>query len=212
LTTLYIIRHGETDTNRTQRIAGRYQAALTGLGLQQAGLTAAYLQNIPFDAVYASDLTRAIRTAEKIAQPRGLQVIPDKQLSEIDLGDWENLSLPQVQAGWPALYEQWMYNQGYCHCPNGESVPQVQSRIFNAVTRLAKLHDGQTLCIVSHGLVIKTLYAKACGYTLDSLRTLQYVSNASVSLFTFENGTLAARDYGLDEHLHAYKTDLFPEA
>jgi len=207
-----LIRHGETDTNSTRRIAGRYQANLTELGLWQAALTAEYLRDIPFDAVYASNLTRAIDTAKIIVKPYGLPVYIESGLAEINLGDWENLTMPEVQAGWPASYDMWMHHQGQCVCPNGESVPQVQARFAATLQQIACYHEGKNICVVSHGLAIKTFYAKVCNYSLDTFRSLPYSSNASVSIFTCENGAFALQAYNQDAHLGDCKTELFPEA
>ena len=91
-TTLTVVRHGETDWNRDRRIQGQTDITLNEAGIRQADELRDALEGVPFDAVYASDLERAWRTAAVVADPRGLVVQRRPGLREKDFGTWEGLT------------------------------------------------------------------------------------------------------------------------
>ena len=104
MTTFYIVRHGESEANELGVIAGHSDYHLTALGKKQAEETAAHLSDVVLDAVYASDLARAMETAAPHAVPRGLTVIPSVQMRETFCGDWEGVSFAEVKAKDPEGY------------------------------------------------------------------------------------------------------------
>ena len=79
---------------------------LTELGLLQAEKTAAALADVEVDAIYASDLLRTMETAEPNARLRMMSVIPDAQLRELFIGDWEGRYLDDIIASYPELFEK----------------------------------------------------------------------------------------------------------
>ena len=89
MTTLIFVRHGQSQSNLEKRFTGQGNTELTKLGRMQAERTAAFLKDYPIEAVYASDLNRAMDTARPTAQMHGLEVIPDPMLREVNAGLWE---------------------------------------------------------------------------------------------------------------------------
>ena len=90
MTTIYLIRHAEAEGNLYRRVHGWYDSLITDNGYRQIAALANRFQNIPIDAVYASDLFRTKTTAGAVCQPKGLPLRTRPDLREIGLGIWED--------------------------------------------------------------------------------------------------------------------------
>ena len=98
MTEIIIIRHGETEWNKTGRFQGHSDVPLSEEGRAQAEALGKNLVVDHVDAIYASDLTRAMETAAPLAERFGLPVIPDPQLRELNFGAWEGRNFNDVNA------------------------------------------------------------------------------------------------------------------
>jgi broad specificity phosphatase PhoE len=140
MTTLLLVRHGETDWNRDGIWQGWADPPLNATGRAQARALADQLRDAPFDAVYSSDLRRARETAEIVADPHGVPVVADPGLREIDIGAWSGLTRAQIEARFPDGER-----------PGGETREQHAARVVAAVERIAREHPGGRVLVVSHG-------------------------------------------------------------
>ena len=123
MTTFLMIRHGESEANRGRVFAGHMDAALQDRGLEQAKRTAEYIvRTYCVDAVYASDLRRAYDTGKCVAELLGLPVIADRDLREIDAGEWEGVKFDELVKRFPEDYGVWLHDIGHARCTGGESV------------------------------------------------------------------------------------------
>src|SRR5688572_19878784 len=104
MTTIYLIRHGATEWNLNKRAQGQADIALAPEGHRQAVVTAERLSSVPLAAVYSSDLKRAADTAAPIAASHGLEVQTDRDLREIDQGEWTGLEVDEIRRRWPDLW------------------------------------------------------------------------------------------------------------
>jgi len=148
---LLLVRHGETDANREFRMQGVSDMSLNEEGRRQLECTAARLADEEIHAIYASDLARAIESAEPIAMRHGLTVRTDPRLREQNLGDWEGdvwFDLPEIY-GQDAL-DAFMGDLDYGP-PGGETKREVLERFHDAVLDIGARHEGETICIVTHG-------------------------------------------------------------
>ena len=101
MTTVYIIRHAEAEGNVYRRCHGQYDSLLTPRAYEQLPCLAKRFENVPLDAVYASDLFRARTTAKAVAEAYGLTVEIRPVLREIDMGDWEDVPWAELPRIWP---------------------------------------------------------------------------------------------------------------
>jgi broad specificity phosphatase PhoE len=108
MTQVFVARHGETDWNREGRWQGQGGPGLNATGRDQAAALAARLAAVRLDALYTSDLARAVQTAEIIAAVTGLVPVLEPGLREVDNGDWRGLTRAQVRAANPAGYRRWL--------------------------------------------------------------------------------------------------------
>ena len=155
---IWFVRHGETEWNRTKRYQGHSDIPLNENGRRQAQETAALLAKEPLAAVYASDLKRAVETAETIAQPHGLQVQQKPGLRELHFGLWEGLRYEQIMEKW-ANELSLMYDHPEIGCaPEGEGFSDLAKRAWPALQALREAHQEEdVIAVVAHGGTIRVL-------------------------------------------------------
>lgn len=181
---LILVRHGETDWNRTGRCQGISDVVLNDNGRKQALELGLCLKGEKISAVYSSDLARAISTAEEIARHHGLIVEIDSDLREMDQGDFEGLLFTEIRERYADIMREWRDNPEALRIPSGESLTEVQERALRAFERLCGRHDGETVVAVSHNLTITTLLCKFTGVGLSGFRSfgIQAASRSTVCL------------------------------
>lgn len=177
MTRVYLVRHGETVWNLTKRAQGHADVPLNAAGRRQARLAAAELDGVELDAVYASDLARAVDTATPIARAHDLEVTTDPDLREIDQGEWEGLTTDEIKRRWPHLWGAARHHRAR---PGGESPGQVRARSLEALRRIVAAHPDGAVAVVSHGGTIRWLSAEALGYDDRRSARLRGVSNGGV--------------------------------
>ncbi len=166
-TTIYLIRHGETDWNLQQRYQGQKDIPLNETGIKQAQMISESLNGTHFDALYSSDLIRAFQTAQQISKKINLPIITHPSLREINQGDWEGKYIKDVLATSADEVRAVYQNPHTARKPGGESIAEVAHRMYTFLDILAEKHHQQTIIIVSHGLAIATVLCKFKGAPLE---------------------------------------------
>ncbi len=164
-----LIRHGETEWNKSERFRGRSDIGLNETGLAQAQRIATWFAERKIDAIYSSPLPRALETAAPLAAMHNLQVEPSADLLDIDYGGWEGISAEEAQVKNPELWEAWMKSPGRVRFPGGESIRQVRNRIENALRALSEDHLGETIALVSHRITCHVILCYVLGLPNDAL-------------------------------------------
>ncbi len=205
ITTIYLIRHGESEANETAVFAGSAEYFLTKKGIKQAEVTAKVLSKAPVTAIYSSPLLRARRTAEPFSSAFHCPVIVDNELREVFCGDWERMPYAEIEKKYPDLFPTpWYQNFGEAAAPNGESVTEAGKRFWNAAKRIAEKHPGESVLITSHAGVIRSFYGIVAGIAPKDLgHALPFPTNASYSIVTYENGAFYPVIYSEDSELKA---------
>ncbi len=189
--TVFVLRHGQTAYNAEQRIQGHLDLPLNDTGRWQAERLADALQHETIDAVYSSDLQRALQTAEPLARRRGLAVQRDAGLRERAFGGFEGLSFDEIDARWPDDAARWRRRDADFGPAGGETLRDFAQRCVATALALAARHRGGTIALVAHGGVLDCLYRAATGAPLHAPRAWQ-VANATVNrlLWTPQGFTL----------------------
>ena len=202
-TYIYLLRHGETVGNLTGRFLGHTDLGLTELGYTQAQVAARALAEVDFCAVYSSDLIRAVDTAKPCADPRGLEVITDRNLRETYFGEWDNQSMQMLQDEFPELFfGGWRENFGTFAFPGGEGIEQSAQRVYAALVKIAKRHEGKTVLAVSHGAVLRALWGKISGIPAkDWAQKTSFSTNASYTVVEYDGDKILPVSFSNDEHL-----------
>ncbi len=207
MTTLYFVRHGQSEANVRRVFAGSWDAPLTDLGREQAACTAAFLADKPITAVYASDLQRASATGAALSGVKAIPLRATSRLREIQAGAWEGKSFDELQRD-PA-YAVWLKTIGLARCTDGESVAELQQRINSIVDEIVCTHLNEHICIATHATPIRVMEAVWTNTPLEMLHTIPWVSNASVTIAQYDNngiGRLVSRD--INDHMGRLKSVL----
>jgi broad specificity phosphatase PhoE len=155
-TSFVLVRHGETDWNRQGRSLGQTDVPLNATGRRQAAESAGALAGERFDAVYSSDLARAMETAVTIAGPHGLSVRPDPGLREVDLGEWAGLTDAEIATRFPGRWRRWTAGEG-TGWTAGEPYEAMSERVCERLTELARAQPGHVLVVGHKGTLIAAL-------------------------------------------------------
>ncbi|MBI3947257.1 MAG: histidine phosphatase family protein [Armatimonadetes bacterium] len=180
-TRIFLVRHGETEWNVARRIQGQVDVPLNEGGRRQAECLAGALAGAALAAIYASDLSRAVETAEAIAAPHGLTVIREPALRELGFGKWEGLDESEVQARYPEAYRGWREDSLRHRPPGGETIPELRTRVAAVYRGVLRAHAGQSVLLVAHGGPIRVLVLHALDAPLGAYPRLR-TRNASLSL------------------------------
>ncbi len=191
---LLLIRHGETAHNAGRIALGRQDVPLNERGLAGAMAIADRFGNGDFDisAMYTSPLQRAVATGTPLAERLGLtiEVVPD--LIEMDIGELEELSFPDVRERYPAFIEQWMSADcGNACMPGGETLAEVQERSWREIESLRDRHPDQTVAVVSHNFVILTALCRILHLPLAQFRSVRQ-DTAAASVFDLTHERMLA--------------------
>ena len=170
---LILVRHGQTESNRLGRIQGINSVPLTDVGRKQAAAAArALAADAPF-ALYSSPLPRAIETATIIGARTDTIPIQVEGLMEMDVGEFEGLSGPQLRERFPDVMRKWDEDPASAVMPGGESLYDVRGRSWPAVKSLAERHDSERVVAVTHNFTIHTIVCTALDMPLNNFRKLR---------------------------------------
>ena len=170
MTTLLLVRHGETDWNRDGRWQGHADAPLNERGQEQARALADQLAREEIAAVYTSDLSRARETAEIIAARVGTPVHVDPRLREVDVGGWSGLTTAEIRTRFPEDVTRWHDGDPSHAFDGGETYTAMGERVVAAVAEISARHAGEQVLVVLHGGPIRALLAHAAGITYEEQR------------------------------------------
>jgi 2,3-bisphosphoglycerate-dependent phosphoglycerate mutase len=178
VTRILAVRHGETAWNRDTRIQGHTDIALNEHGRWQAQQLAHALREEPIAAFYASDLSRALETAQAVASLHNQPVSTHTGLRERCFGRFEGHTWAELETRWPEDALAWRKRVPHFAPPGGESLLQLQARVVAAVSELAARHPGEQVLMVAHGGVLDILYRAATRLDLQAPRSWELTNTA----------------------------------
>lgn len=195
--TILLIRHAaHVELGRT--LSGRRRdVALSDEGLEQAEIVGDLLGVEPIAAVYSSPRERAYYTARAVAEPHELKVEIAEGVDEVDFGEWTGLSFDALEGD--PLWDDWNSKRSSARPPQGESMEEACRRAVSALEEIAAAHPDQTIVIVSHCDIIRSLIAYYLGLPLDNLLRFD-IDPASVSRLVV--GGWGARVTSVNERLY----------
>lgn len=209
MTTVLFIRHGESVANRRNIFAGHLDVELEEQGFLQAEKTAEFIAGkYNVDAIYSSDLKRAYYTGKALSDRIGVPIIKEKAFREIDGGEWDEKNFDSLDALFPEEFGVWRHDLKNARCTGGESVREVAERVFAAANRIAAENKGKTIAIFTHVTPIRSMECMVRDGSVEKIAEYSWVSNASVSEFSYENGRWKIIEMSQDKHLSGMRTAL----
>ena len=198
---LLLSRHGQATWNLQGRYQGQGDPPLAPEGERQARALASRLALERIDAVYASDLQRAARTAEIVAEGRGLAVVRDAAWRETSYGEWTGLTGEEIAARDPAHWERWRADWNTAP-PGGETGEDVQRRVVAAAQSLRQRQPNDTVLIVTHAGPLLVLQCWVAGLPLGSTDALPS-AHGGLSCVRWDDGGPRAEFWNDVSHLAA---------
>lgn len=166
MTTLLLIRHGQTNWNIEGRYTGQSDIPLNETGQEQARHLAERLRDAPPEVIITSDLRRASQTANIIASVCEAPIHTDARLREINQGVWEGMLFPDIKAQFAKEFAARQANPLTVSAPNGETVGQVRDRVLDAVKDMAQKYPNRRVAVVAHGLVLALIKTHAYNHPI----------------------------------------------
>jgi probable phosphoglycerate mutase len=148
---LYVIRHGKTRWNRSGRLQGQTDVALSDAGRAEAERTAAALEAVTFEAAYASDLARCVETADILLGRRDVPLVTTPALREEDYGEWTGKTYAEIARRWPEQCEERERDRVDARPEGGETLGELRERIMAQMNDIAAAHPRGNVLVVTHG-------------------------------------------------------------
>ncbi len=161
MNTLLFIRHAETDMAGT--FCGHSNPPVNERGYQQIERLLKALEAMPVEAIYSSDLERAVTTADALGKTFRRPSVVTPRLREIDFGEWEGLTWREVEARDAAYSRAWCEAYPKLPAPGGESFADFQSRVIAEAKHLLTLTGQGALAVVTHAGVMRVVLRTLSG-------------------------------------------------
>jgi len=200
-TRLYLVRHGETDWNREQRLQGTLDVPLNSLGVAQARRLADYFVRIPVGCIVSSPLARASATAAILAEACACPYTIDARLREIDHGSWSGRTLPDLGQCFPSLVKGEQLLPEAFEVSRGEPLLAVYRRASEALADLLDGYGGQSVVVVGHGVTLAAIWCAATGLEMARLHECRPPNAGGVVLTFSQRQLVDARPMAMAEIL-----------
>lgn len=164
-----LVRHGKTDWNIINRIQGSVDIPLNEEGRAEARRISRHLSELSISAVYSSSLSRSFDTAKAIAGASKARLKAVKELREVDQGLWQGLCVADIKKRYRKQYGLWKASPIAARPPKGESMRDAYDRVVSAVKKIMEKHSGDTICIVSHEIVLSLIKCHLKNISPDNL-------------------------------------------
>jgi len=179
-TTIYLTRHGATAANLENRFAGRSEEPLHQLGRRQLEEVAAKMKQDNLNAIYTGPLPRARQSAEIIGNLIDTPIIAREAFNEILLPHWDNLTKEEITRQFGPEYPTWLASPEKFAVTGCETLFQVQDRAVKGIEKIFAEHQGETVIVVSHLIVIRCLVLYYREMEIKDFRSIN-ISNASLT-------------------------------
>jgi broad specificity phosphatase PhoE len=204
---LFAIRHGETEYVRERRFAGSRDVPLAPRGVRQCEAVARALAGTVVSAVYASPLARAHASAEVIAAPHKLGVLPSPAFREMDFGQWAGLTRAEVAVRFPDESDAWTADPRLVRPGGGETLDEVAARVQKGLDDVLVSHEGETVILVSHAMVTRLVVLAALGLGPERIRAVD-ASPAGITEIEYQDDWITVHRMNTLIHLDEVGEDV----
>ena len=201
-TTLYMVRHCESEGNACRRSHAQFDGIVTRKGLLQSEALAKRFADVPVTAIYSSDAFRSRVTAEPLAKAKGLPVQLRTLLREYTIGVWEGVSIARSARQNPELYAIWTATPYDHKIPGADQFSTVAERGCEAIARIAKENPGGVVVAITHSCMLNCTLTRLLGQPISDYSKIKSGDNTAVTrLDVDENGKVEVVYINDDSHL-----------
>ena len=181
MTEIYLIRHTQAEGNRYRMMQGFWDGEVTEKGKHQIEELAKRFEHVPLDAVYSSDLSRAVMTADAAARWKNLPIQTSTALRELNIGPWEQKFFGNLSYEEPELTNRFIFDAENWHLEGAETFAQVRARALAELKKIAEENAGKTVAVASHGATIRCIMSGITGIPLTDVKRLPIFKNTAVT-------------------------------
>jgi phosphoserine phosphatase len=204
MTEIILVRHGETEWNKSEIFRGRVDVDLDATGIRQAELLGKYLSADKIDIIYSSPLKRAVKTAEAIARFQKIKVDIVDNLIDFDCGEWQGLTLEEVKDRYEELYQDWLDTPEQVKIPGGESLEDVLTRAMPfVVDSVMRCREGR-IALVSHRVVLKVLICALLKLSNEHFWDIK-LDNSAITRFNYDGNHVILTEHNNTSYLKEIK-------
>lgn len=200
--TIYFLRHGETTSSVSGGYCGVLDLDLTPEGYQMAEDFANAYQDLPWQAIFASPLTRAIATATPLAKKLGMGIQQRDGLKEIAYGNWEGKTPEQVNLEYHDEYVEWLADPGWNSPTGGEKGIDIARRSSEVLEEIEQNYPSGNVLVVSHKATIRIMLCSLLGIDVGRYRDRISMPVASVTIVKFTDRGPLLKILGDRSHLN----------
>lgn len=187
MTTVLLVRHGMTDAVGHRIVGWTPGVGLNTLGVEQVAKLGTELASIELDAIHSSPLDRAMLTAEAISAHQRCGITQREGLGEVRFGEWTGKTLEELEGD--ERWRRWNAIRTTGRAPGGETMLEVQRRMFDELSHARERFPEGTVALVSHADAIRSLLVYLLGMSMDVFPRLR-VDPASVSIVRMTDWSL----------------------
>ncbi|MDO4607775.1 MAG: histidine phosphatase family protein [Clostridia bacterium] len=187
MTYIYLVRHCEAMGNHKRLFQGSTDCDISEIGAIQLNYLKERFKSIQLDAIYSSPLIRAHKTAEAIADGKGLQIITRPNLRELHGGVVEGKPFSEALGRDPVLADAWNNHPQDFAPDGGEAMREAYLRIHDEITALVHQNRGKTIACATHGGVLRCLMCRVLYYDITRLKDVPWCENTAVTLLKVDD-------------------------
>jgi len=191
LTTLFLVRHGETEWNLANRLQGQYDSPLTPLGVFQAKKLQQRLLSKNIHIAYSSPLLRALETTALIIADRPVKLLTRDNLAEMRLGPWQGKTYKEIEKSYPREFLLFNESPHQYQLLGAETFIEIQQRVMLEIKKIFRENIGRKILVVSHGIAIRACLAHVLQKTLAEMTNMAVINNGDFITLEYENDCIA---------------------
>jgi alpha-ribazole phosphatase len=198
---IYLIRHGETANAGQVCFNGHFDVDVSPQGRKQFQSISDSLKGFSIKTIYSSDLKRTRICAEIVSAPHGLKPIAFPELRELSFGEWEGMSVDEVNRKYPNQLNDRLKNIEIFSVEGGETFRQLQERVIPKFEKIVAAHPSGNIVIVAHGGVNRIILGHVLGIPMANIFRIQQDYGAINVLQFYENNAVAELIGGTYHHI-----------
>ena len=198
---VYLIRHGETSNAGQVCFNGHFDVDVSPDGIEQFHSISESLKNLSIHSVYSSDLKRTRICAEIVSKPHGLKPVTFPELRELSFGEWEGMSVAEVNKKYPNQLDSRLKNIETFSVKGGETFLQLQERVIPKFEEIVAQHPHDVIVIVAHGGVNRIILSHVLGIPMGNIFRIQQEYGAINVIQFYEDNAVVELIGGTHHHI-----------